>query len=127
MIALEMRNLGGGEILHACPQESLDKPLPCIVFYHGFTSSKLVYSYFAVALAQAGFRVIMPDAPEHGARYHGDETGRMQPPEETFRLEQALRQSDLAARLTCVWQKGVRHRITPEALATTVAFFQQHL
>lgn len=51
MIALEMRNLGGGEILHACPQESLDKPLPCIVFYHGFTSSKLVYSYFAVALA----------------------------------------------------------------------------
>ncbi|MDR8330535.1 esterase, partial [Klebsiella pneumoniae] len=24
MIALEMRNLGGGEILHACPQESLD-------------------------------------------------------------------------------------------------------
>ncbi len=32
MIALEMRNLGGGEILHACPQESLDKPLPCIVF-----------------------------------------------------------------------------------------------
>ena len=49
MIALEMRNLGGGEILHACPQESLDKPLPCIVFYHGFTSSKLVYSYFAVA------------------------------------------------------------------------------
>ncbi|PLO47856.1 esterase, partial [Klebsiella pneumoniae] len=49
------------------------------------------------------------------------------PPEETFRLEQALRQADLAARLTCVWQKGVRHRITPEALATTVAFFQQHL
>jgi fermentation-respiration switch protein FrsA (DUF1100 family) len=43
--------------------------LPCIVFYHGFTSSKLVYSYFAVALAEAGFRVIMPDAPEHGARY----------------------------------------------------------
>ncbi|MDW7484349.1 esterase [Klebsiella pneumoniae] len=238
MIALEMRNLGGGEILHACPQESLDKPLPCIVFYHGFTSSKLVYSYFAVALAEAGFRVIMPDAPEHGARYQGDEAGRMQcfwpilqqnfrefpalreaiiaegwlegerlavagasmggmtalgimthypelnsvaclmgsgyfrslsqtlfpspdfdvdslnewdvshqlaslarrplllwhgdaddvvPPEETFRLEQALRQADLAARLTCVWQKGVRHRITPEALATTVAFFQQHL
>ncbi len=67
MIALEMRNLGGGEILHACPQESLDKPLPCIVFYHGFTSSKLVYSYFAVALAEAGFRVIMPDARTWGA------------------------------------------------------------
>ena len=77
MIALEMRNLGGGEILHACPQESLNKPLPCIVFYHGFTSSKLVYSYFAVALAEAGFRVIMPDAPDHGSRFSGDAARRL--------------------------------------------------
>lgn len=53
--------------------------------------------------------------------WHGD-ADDVVPPEETFRLEQALRQADLAARLTCVWQKGVRHRITPEALATTVAF-----
>jgi fermentation-respiration switch protein FrsA (DUF1100 family) len=62
MIALEMRNLAGGEVLHAYPQGAADTALPCIVFYHGFTSSKLVYSYFAVALAEAGFRVIMPDA-----------------------------------------------------------------
>lgn len=33
---------------------------------------------FAVALAEAGFQVIMPDAAEHGARYRGDEQGRMQ-------------------------------------------------
>ena len=78
MIALEMRNLAGGEVLHAYPQGAVDTALPCIVFYHGFTSSKLVYSYFAVALAEAGFRVIMPDAAEHGARYRGDEQGRMQ-------------------------------------------------
>ena len=74
MIALEMRNLAGGEVLHAYPQGAADTALPCIVFYHGFTSSKLVYSYFAVALAEAGFRVIMPDAAEHGARYR--ETNR---------------------------------------------------
>ncbi|MFK3706103.1 esterase [Klebsiella sp. NPDC088457] len=238
MIALEIRRLAGGEVLHACPQNALDKPLPCIIFYHGFTSSKMVYSYFAVALAEAGFRVVMPDAAEHGARYDGDERGRMQrfwpillqnfaefpalraatiqqgwvdgdrlavagasmggmtalgimthhpqlksvaclmgsgyfthlsqslfpspavgaeqlaewdvseqlstlgerplllwhgdeddvvPAAETFRLQQALRQNALANNLTCVWQKGVRHRITPEALATTVTFFQQHL
>ena len=54
MIALEMRNLAGGEVLHAYPQGAANTPLPCIVFYHGFTSSKLVYSYFAVALAEAG-------------------------------------------------------------------------
>lgn len=235
MIALEVRQLAGGEVLHACPQDALDKPLPCIIFYHGFTSSKWVYSYFAVALAEAGFRVIMPDAAEHGARYDGDERGRMQrfwpillqsfsefpalreavfaqgwvegerlgvggasmggmaalgimthhrelksvaclmgsgyftslsqslfpspefdveqlaewdvdhdlsavadrplllwhgeeddivPPEGTFRLQQALQHS---ADLTCVWQKGVGHRITPEALTATVEFFQRHL
>ncbi|ELA3179338.1 TPA: esterase [Klebsiella aerogenes] len=238
MITLEMRNLAGGEVIHACPAGMAEKPLPVIVFYHGFTSSKLVYSYFAVALAEAGFRVIMPDAAEHGARFRGDDAGRMLrfwpilrqnfvefaalreaiiaegwlederlavagasmggmtalgimthhpelkcvaclmgsgyfstlaqtlfpspefdtaslaewdvthqlaaladkplllwhgdaddvvPPGDTFRLQQALTQSGLATNLTCQWQKGVRHRITPEALDATTAFFRQHL
>ena len=66
MIEIEIRHLGDREILHATPAGKREEPLPVIVFYHGFTSSKLVYSYFAVALAQAGFRVVMPDAPDHG-------------------------------------------------------------
>lgn len=78
MIELELRHFAGIETLHAFPAGNASQPLPTIIFYHGFTSSKLVYSYFAVALAQAGFRVIMPDAPEHGARYAGDESGRLQ-------------------------------------------------
>lgn len=72
MIAIETRQLAGGVVLHAFPEGKRAVPLPCVVFYHGFTSSSLVYSYFAVALAQAGFRVVMPDAPEHGARFGGD-------------------------------------------------------
>ena len=36
-----------------------------------------MYSYFAVALAQAGLRVIMPDAPDHGSRFSGDEARRL--------------------------------------------------
>ena len=78
MIELDVRHFAGIEALHAFPAGKEAQPLPCIVFYHGFTSSKLVYSYFAVALAQAGFRVVMPDAPEHGARFDGDETRRLQ-------------------------------------------------
>ena len=219
--------------------------MPCIIFYHGFTSSKLVYSYFAVALAQAGFRVAMPDAPDHGARFTGDEQARLGqfwpilygsltefaglrdalyqaglvaddrlavagasmggmtalgimthhpevksvaclmgsgyftslsqtlfppsaatvleqerllaplakweighqlarvadrplllwhgdaddvvPPEGTFRLQQALMNEGLDGNLTCLWEQGVRHRITPTALDATVAFFRQHL
>ena len=58
--------------------------------------------------------------------WHGDEDDVV-PPGETFRLQRSLQQSDLADNLTCIWQKGVRHRITPEALAATVAFFQRHL
>ncbi|MDU1027429.1 MAG: esterase, partial [Leclercia adecarboxylata] len=63
MIELEIRQFGDLESVHAVPAGKLTQPLPVVIFYHGFTSSKLVYSYFAVALAQAGFRVVMPDAP----------------------------------------------------------------
>ena len=77
MIEINLDNIGGREFLHAAPSGLRDTPLPTLFFYHGFLSSKLVYSYFAVALAQAGFRVIMPDADEHGARFTGDENRRL--------------------------------------------------
>ncbi|WP_368544007.1 esterase [Enterobacter soli] len=241
MIELQTQRLGEHEILHAFPAGKGDQPLPVVVFYHGFTSSKLVYSYFAVALAQAGFRVVMPDAPDHGARFTGNEQARLGqfwqilrgslvefaalrdalyqaglvadnrlavagasmggmtalgimtrhpevksvaclmgsgyftslaqtlfPPQddaeaviaslaewevsyalpnlanrplflwhgeaddvvpagETFRLQQALIREGLDKNLTCLWEAGVRHRITPAALDATVAFFRQHL
>lgn len=243
MIELEIRHFGDHESVHAVPAGKRSQPLPVIIFYHGFTSSKLVYSYFAVALAQAGFRVVMPDAPDHGARFTGDEQARLGqfwpilhgnltefaalrnglyqaglvaderlavagasmggmtalgimarypevkcvaslmgsgyftslartlfpplqpetfdemvspladwevttalprladrplllwhgeaddvvPAAETFRLQQALRQARLDNNLTCLWEAGVKHRITPTALDATVAFFRQHL
>lgn len=77
MIEIETCQLAEHHLLHAFPSGQRSTPLPCIVFYHGFTSSSLVYSYFSVALAQAGFRVIMPDAAGHGARFNGDEQARM--------------------------------------------------
>lgn len=249
MIEIETRQLAEHHVLHAFPSGQHTTPLPTIIFYHGFTSSGLVYSYFAVALAQAGFRVIMPDAAEHGARFNGDGQTRLSrfwqilqqnmqefaalraaidaenwlleerlavagasmggmtalgimtrhpevkcvaslmgsgyftrlahtlfpplpletpaqeeafshiiaplakwevsqqlerladrplllwhgqdddvvPAAESFRLQQALMQAGLDQNLTCHWQAGVRHRITPEALAATVSFFKRHL
>ncbi len=243
MIELEIRQFGDHECVHAFPAGKKAQPLPVVIFYHGFTSSKLVYSYFAVALAQAGFRVVMPDAPDHGARYSGDEKARLGqfwpilhgnltefdalksalyqaglvadarlavagasmggmtalgimarhpevkcvaslmgsgyftslartlfpplqpgdfatmvspladwevtnalprladrplllwhgeeddvvPAGETFRLQQALQHEGLDKNLTCLWEAGVKHRITPTALDATVAFFRQHL
>ena len=78
MIEINLDKIEGREFLHAIPSGLRDTPLPTLFFYHGFLSSKLVYSYFAVALAQAGFRVIMPDADEHGARFTGDENQRLE-------------------------------------------------
>ncbi|MDK9359219.1 esterase [Lelliottia sp. V106_10] len=242
MIELKTQRLGDHEILHAFPAGMREQPLPVVIFYHGFTSSKLVYSYFAVALAQAGFRVVMPDAPDHGSRFSGDEQARLGqfwqilqgslgefsalrdalyqaglvdderlavagasmggmtalgimarhpevkcvaslmgsgyfstlsqtlfpplaqdidavqaslagwdvthalphladrplllwhgeaddivPAAETFRLQQALVREGLDNHLTCLWEAGVRHRITPTALDATTAFFRQHL
>jgi len=241
MIELTTQRLGEHEILHAFPVGMREKPLPVVIFYHGFTSSKLVYSYFAVALAQAGFRVVMPDAPDHGARFSGNEQARLGqfwpilygnlvefnglrdalyqagwvaddrlgvagasmggmaalgimarhpevkcvgslmgsgyfttlahtlfpplkdidktvsqladwdvthalprladrplllwhgeaddvvPAAETFRLQQAMIREGLDKNLTCLWEAGVRHRITPTALDATVEFFRQHL
>lgn len=77
MITLQSLNLAGQPVLHAVPAGNAEGPLPCVVFYHGFTSSSLVYSYFAVALARAGFRVVMPDAADHGERFSGDAQGRL--------------------------------------------------
>lgn len=58
--------------------------------------------------------------------WHGQEDDVV-PAIETFRLQQALAAAKLDKHVTCLWAAGVRHRITPEALSATVAFFRQHL
>jgi len=105
MIELTTETLAGIECLHATPAGQRHQPLPTVLFYHGFTSSKEVYAYFAVALAQAGFRAVMPDAELHGARYHGDAEARLgrfweilkQNIDELPLLETALRNENLIA------------------------------
>lgn len=69
--------VGDIEVIHAVPAGGYALGLPTLFFYHGYTSSKEVYSYFGYALAQAGFRVILPDALMHGARFDGDEQRRL--------------------------------------------------
>ena len=49
------------------------------------------------------------------------------PADESLRLQQALSETERDKLLTCSWQPGVRHRITPEALDAAVTFFRQHL
>lgn len=103
MIELTTESFADIDCLHAFPAGKRDVPLPCVIFYHGFTSSKEVYAYFAVALAQAGFRAVLPDAELHGARYNGDTELRLTRFWEILRsnieelpgIEQALRTRNL--------------------------------
>lgn len=105
MIEVNTERFAGIECLHAFPASMQHQPLPTILFYHGFTSSKEVYAYFAVALAQAGFRAVLPDAAMHGARYDGDSERRSghfwdilrSNIDELPQLERALRSQQLIA------------------------------
>ncbi|AKA39015.1 esterase [Yersinia ruckeri] len=76
MVEMSLESVEGIEVIHAGPAGKRHQPLPTIFFYHGYTSSKEVYSYFAYAFAAAGFRTIIPDADLHGARFDGNETYR---------------------------------------------------
>lgn len=103
MIELNTERLAGIEVLHATPAGQRHTPLPTVLLYHGFTSSKEVYAYLAVALAQAGFRAVMPDADLHGARDNGDGALRLtrfwqilrRNIDELPQLENALRAANL--------------------------------
>jgi len=103
MIELNTERLAGIEVLHAAPAGQRHAPLPTVLLYHGFTSSKEVYAYLAVALAQAGFRAVMPDADLHGARDNGNDALRLsrfwqilqRNIDELPQLENALRAANL--------------------------------
>lgn len=77
MIEIHDERVGEIAVIHAVPAGHYEKPLPTVFFYHGYTSSKEVYAYFAYALAKAGFRAVLPDCEMHGERFDGDEARRL--------------------------------------------------
>lgn len=72
MIEIYDEYIGDIPVIHAVPAGCKDKPLPTIFHFHGYTSSKELHSFFAYAFARAGFRVILPEAVEHGERFDGN-------------------------------------------------------
>jgi fermentation-respiration switch protein FrsA (DUF1100 family) len=68
--------VAGVAALHCAPAGARDRPLPTVFFFHNFTASKEVCANFGYVLARAGFRVVLPDAPDHGSRFDGDAARR---------------------------------------------------
>lgn len=58
-------------LLHVVKQEKEWEKIPLIYFIHGFTSTKEQNLHYAYHLANAGFRVILPEALHHGEREQG--------------------------------------------------------
>ncbi|ANZ98927.1 S9 family serine peptidase [Carnobacterium divergens] len=58
-------------VLEVVPEESKRLPLPLVIYYHGWQSSKELTLTQARKLAMKGIRVILPDAMNHGERKTG--------------------------------------------------------
>lgn len=68
MIELHEDNHRGIAFLEAVPAGARDRKLPTLFVLHSFGVSKELVSFFGLMGAQRGLRVILPEAPGHGAR-----------------------------------------------------------
>ncbi|HJB24260.1 MAG TPA: alpha/beta fold hydrolase [Candidatus Jeotgalibaca pullicola] len=67
-ITIRKRTLGTIPLLEVVPNELKNQKLPIIIYYHGWQSAKELNLTQARSLARKGFRVILPDAMNHGER-----------------------------------------------------------
>lgn len=67
-IEVRHRLVGTIPLLEVVAKEKLYEKLPLIVYYHGWQTSKELVLTQGRKLAQAGFRVALPDAENHGER-----------------------------------------------------------
>jgi fermentation-respiration switch protein FrsA (DUF1100 family) len=58
-------------LLHVVNQDERQEKLPLVIFIHGFMSVKERNLHYAYLLAEAGFRVVMPEVLYHGERDQG--------------------------------------------------------
>ena len=67
-LTIRRRTLGTIPLLEVVQRERRNDLLPLIVYYHGWQSSKELVLTQGRRLATAGFRVLLPDAANHGDR-----------------------------------------------------------
>lgn len=68
-LTIRKRTLGTIPLLEVVQKSNRNELLPLIVYYHGWQSAKELVLTQGRKLAQAGFRVLLPDAANHGDRY----------------------------------------------------------
>ena len=68
-LTIRKRTLGTIPLLEVVQEDKRNDVLPLIIYYHGWQSSKELVLTQGRLLAEAGFRVLLPDAENHGERY----------------------------------------------------------
>lgn len=67
-IEVRRRLIGTVPLLEVVEQTALYEKRPLIIYYHGWQTQKELVLTQGRKLAQAGFRVVLPDAANHGER-----------------------------------------------------------
>lgn len=68
MVVIEKETVGNIPLLHVVAEQKRNDKLPLIIFIHGFESIKERNVQYAYMLADKGYRVLLPEAIEHGER-----------------------------------------------------------
>lgn len=68
MITIKNKAIANIKSLIVEAEANKDKPLPTVIFYHGFQSAKENNLTLAFLLAEQNYRIILPDALYHGER-----------------------------------------------------------
>lgn len=63
-LAVRKRKIGNIPVLEVVPEEMIYEPLPLIIYYHGWQTSKELVLTQGRKLAREGFRVVLPDAAQ---------------------------------------------------------------
>lgn len=67
-LAIRKRKIGNIPILEVVDDTKIYEPLPLVIYYHGWQTAKELVLTQGRKLAHQGFRVILPDAANHGER-----------------------------------------------------------
>lgn len=71
MVVVEKDKVENIPLLHVVKESEKLEKLPLVIFIHGFKSVKERNLHYAYLLAEAGFRVVMPEVLYHGERDQG--------------------------------------------------------
>ena len=67
-VVVRKRTVGNIPLLEVVAEDKIYEPLPLVIYYHGWQTAKELVLTQGRKLAAKNFRVLLPDATNHGER-----------------------------------------------------------